>query len=122
MTLKALYQSVTHDSATHQSTIAAQLAREGSARRRLVQLYLHNTTDRLAAKRTRRSHGAARSMLRATMFALYKRIQGLPRYHLVGRARPKTQAREDRARGRAEQIQAPPFTATARQALTGRLL
>jgi hypothetical protein len=105
MTLKALYQSVTRDTSAHQRTIAAQLTREGSRRRRLVKLYLDGLSDRQGAERTKQSHGAARSMLRHTMWALHKRIHGLPRYHRTGRARPKTAAREQLARDRAEQIQ-----------------
>ncbi len=119
MTLKALYQSVTRDTAAHQRTIAAQLAREGRRRRRLVQLYVDGLSDRQVAAKTGQSHGAARSMLRLTMWAIHKRINALPRYHQAGRARPKTEAREQLATERAEQLQTlgygfgPPTTARA---------
>jgi hypothetical protein len=87
VTLKALYRSITHDTATHQRTIGAQLARESKPRRRLVKLYLDGLSDRAVGRITHRSYGAARKMLIATLQAMHKRIHQLPRYHLKGRAR-----------------------------------
>lgn len=97
MTLKALYQSVTRDTLTHQATITALLARQSTQRRKLVPLYLKNLTDREVGRRTRRSNGAARSMLRLTMLAIHKRALSLPRYHQVGRAHPRADQRQARA-------------------------
>jgi hypothetical protein len=96
MTLKALYRSITHDTATHQRTIGAQLARETKPRQRLVKLYLDGLSDRAVGRITHRSHGAARHMLVATLAGMHKRIHNLPRYHLQGRARPATDRRQAR--------------------------
>ncbi len=57
-TVKQLYQEITGDLLTHQRTIAAQLAREAKARRRLVSLYSEGLSDRQVGERTRSSYGA----------------------------------------------------------------
>ncbi len=132
MTLKALYRSITHDTATHQRTIGAQLARESKPRQRLVRFYLDGLSDRAVGNLTHRSYGAARKMLLATLQAMYKRIHELPRYHIKGRAHPAATGRRENAIAESwravdarmdqdgQPSQAPPGgPATARDALKG---
>jgi hypothetical protein len=125
MTLKALYRSITHDTATHQRTIGAQLAKESKPRQRLVKLYLDGLSDRAAGRITHRSYGAARKMLIATLQAMYKRIHNAPRYWKTGRAHPAADRRRERAiaagldeDGRPQQTP-PGGPASAREALRG---
>jgi hypothetical protein len=104
-TLKSIYQAVTGDTATHQRTIAALLDRESAARRRLVRAYIRGASDRAAGDLTGRSYGAARAMLRLTMYAIYRQARGLPRYWRNGRAHPKRDAERratERANNRAQ--------------------
>lgn len=91
-TLKSLYQRVTGDQVTHQRTIAALLARQSAARRRLAKLYVQGASDRQAGERTHRSYGAARSVFRLTMFAIFKAANGKERYWKTGRRAPKREA------------------------------
>ena len=124
MTLRDLYRSITRDTATHHRTITAQLERESRDRCRTVALYLRNLTDRDVGQRTHRSHGAARSLLRASMFAIFRRVHGVERYWKTGRPHPRADARQARAIAASMDVdgmprQTPPGgPATARQALT----
>ena len=85
-TVKAMYQAITHDAQPHQKTIAAELARESPRHRKLVEIYRRGASDREAGAKTGRSYGAARSMLHATMWRIFRRIHDCPRYWKTGRS------------------------------------
>jgi transposase len=80
-----LYRTITGDRETHHRTIGAELDKQLPTHRRVIALYAQGLSDRQVGERTNRHHGAARGMLRRAMFAVYKRIHRLPRYHIKGR-------------------------------------
>jgi hypothetical protein len=84
MTDVQFYRQETGDRKTHHRTITAQLAKNPARRRRIVKLYAQGLSDRQVGERTGRSHGAARDMMRRTIWAVHKAIHGLPRYHKIG--------------------------------------
>jgi hypothetical protein len=84
MTETELYRQITGDRKSHHRTITALLAKDTARRRRIVKLYAEGLSDREVGERTGRSRGAARDMMRRALFAIHKRIQGLPRYHVTG--------------------------------------
>lgn len=90
MTVKALYQAITGDTATHQRTIAAELGRESSRRRRAVALRVAGASLRAIGDKLRPpcSYGAADDLIERTMRAMHKRIAGLPRYTYGRSGRP----------------------------------
>src|ERR1035441_9680807 len=80
-----LYRTITGDRQTPHRTIGAELDKQLPTHRRVIALYAQGLSDRQVGERTNRHHGAARGMLRRAMFAVYKRIHHLPRYHIKGR-------------------------------------
>lgn len=92
MTHTDLYRETTGDKATHHRTITAALAKAQPTQRRIFELYARGMSDRDVGAATHRTHGTARGILRRAMFAAYKRIHHLPRYHLVGRSKRQAQA------------------------------
>ncbi len=95
MTQTDLYRSITGDKETHHRTIAAELAKQPATHRRLIALYATGLTDRQVGLSTHRAYGAARGMLIRTMHAVHKRIHGLPRYHVKGRAKGQPRRRQE---------------------------
>jgi hypothetical protein len=86
MTATELYRQVTGDNKTHHRTITATLEKHPTRQRRVVMLYAEGLSDRQVGERTKRSRGAARDMLRRTLFAVFKSIHKMPRYHVTGHA------------------------------------
>lgn len=89
MTLRDLYISVTRDYRQSARTLEAALRGQSARRRRILRMLLAGMSHRQIGARLHISHGSVRSAIVLTLLAIHKELAGLPRYHLVGRARRK---------------------------------
>ncbi|HUE25088.1 MAG TPA: hypothetical protein VMQ86_25615 [Bryobacteraceae bacterium] len=90
MSIVDLYRSITHDQSTHYRTIQAAILRHSKRRYRLLTLYSKGFSDRQCAAKMKCTHGACRGMLLRTIRAVFKQVNGLPRYHVSGRKHART--------------------------------
>jgi DNA-directed RNA polymerase specialized sigma24 family protein len=87
VTMKHLYQLTTGDLATHQRTIAAQVARLDTRRQRILMRAVAGASLRQIAAEEGVSHGSVQSLIRKSLEATRKAIAGEPRYNRRGRKR-----------------------------------
>jgi DNA-directed RNA polymerase specialized sigma24 family protein len=85
MTVKALYQHYTGDTATHQRAIDGRFRKLSDQRRRIIAAAATGQALRAIATTEGVSHGAVATILKRSMEAIRKDIHHEKRYNQVGR-------------------------------------
>ena len=89
MTLKALYQARTGDTAAHQRAIDARFKKLDTRRQAIIRRILAGDSYRMIGEQYSITAGSVQSTLNNAMEKIRKEIAGEPRYNHVGRGKTK---------------------------------